>query len=155
MSGPSTDCPPPPPPSAEPSALPVWNRILGYVCQYLLAAVFLMAAVTKITDLHAFADRTVLHSGLPYALAVTAAAVLPWLELTCGLCLALGVAVREAAVLMALMLAAFLVESLLRPAETDCGCLLFPAALQPANQWPWQPLRNLLLLLCSLRVSWR
>src|SRR5438270_1320942 len=90
-------------PRAEHAELPALGsrlstlRSLSLVCRYILAAVFLMAAVTKIANLRGFAYQLDLHSGLPEDLSVVIAAVLPWLELTCGLCLALGRAVREAA----------------------------------------------------------
>jgi uncharacterized membrane protein YphA (DoxX/SURF4 family) len=120
-----------------------------------IGVVFLMAAVTKITALQQFTDRMVLHSGLPYALAMGVALVLPWLELTCGVCLVLGVAVREAALVLGLLLLVFLIAALLQPEEADCGCFVFPQALKRANQGPWLALRNGILLLFSLPVIWR
>src|SRR5258708_37415363 len=86
------------PPAPEDRArLQSWfSSAVGLTCRYVLAAVFLMAALSKITDLHGFEDRLLLHSGLAYRPALIVAGVLPWLELACGLCLALGVAVREA-----------------------------------------------------------
>lgn len=154
MSGSTADCPAssqasePPPPSRT-------LQILTICCRYLLAAIFLMAALTKITDLNAFSDRLVLHSGLPYRLAVVVAATLPWLELTCGFCLALGLAVREAAVIISILLLGFLAESLIQPSEADCACWLFPKALEPANRWPWSVVRNGVLLICSTWLAWR
>ena len=53
-----------------------------------LAVVFLMAGITKVTDLHGFADEVLVHSGLPYSVGRVVAVALPWLELTCGMCLA-------------------------------------------------------------------
>jgi putative oxidoreductase len=121
-------------------------------CRYTLAAVFLMAALTKIVDLSAFTDRVVLHAGLPYPIARATAAVLPWLELTCGLCLAAGAMRREAALLLALLLLGFLTHALLRPAQPDCGCFLFPGlSAQTTPLWR-QVVRNLLLLGCALCV---
>jgi uncharacterized membrane protein YphA (DoxX/SURF4 family) len=112
-----------------------------------------MAALTKITDLRGFENRLQLHSPLSADATTAVARFLPWLELTLGACLLLGRAVREAALLVVLLLALFLVHSLLRPAAGDCGCLLFPVA-EPAAAW-WQPARNGLLLLAACRVMWR
>ena len=56
-------------------------------CRYLLATVFLMAAASKMADPNGFAERVFLHSGLPEGVARLVVALLPWLELTCGLCL--------------------------------------------------------------------
>jgi uncharacterized membrane protein YphA (DoxX/SURF4 family) len=122
---------------------------VALACRYALAVVFLMAAVTKVTDLTAFEDRLVLSSGLAPALALPAARFLPWLELTLGACLVLGYAVREASFLAGVLLGLFLVYGVLRPAESDCGCFLFPT-LRPAPPGWWQPARNLLLLACAM-----
>jgi putative oxidoreductase len=150
MSGISTNCPAPDAKRRVP-----WFAVSRTLCRWLVAAVFLAAAISKVIDLTDFSNRVVLHSGLPYMPALIVAAVLPWLELTCGLCLALGVATREAAVLVALMLVAFLVYSLFHLHEDNCQCFLFPSALAPLNQGWWPLARNLLLLLVCLPVIWR
>jgi len=124
----------------------VWN-ILQMGCRLVLAAVLMLAAVPKITDLHGFEDQVLLHSGLPPTLARLAIVVLPWYELTCSLCLALGFAVREAALLTAILLGCFVIYSLGHAGESDCGCFLF-STVQGAMQGWWHPLRDLLLLLC-------
>jgi putative oxidoreductase len=124
------------------------------VCRWVLAVVFLMAGVTKVTDLPGFADFVRLHSGLPDSVGLVVAAVLPWLELTCGACLLLGCAVREAAVLLVILLSLLLVYSLLHLHEPDCGCFVFPRP-QAYILWWWPPLRNALLLVCAVRAAWR
>jgi putative oxidoreductase len=138
---------PPPAPGAERLA---W-RALTWACRWALAVVFLMAALTKLGDLTAFTDRVVLRSGLPHTLAVVVAAYLPWLELTCGLCLALRVMQREAAALLALLLLVFLGQALLRPIEADCGCFFFPGPTASGPAW-WPIVRNLLLLGAAMRA---
>jgi len=111
-----------------------------------------MAAVTKITDLEAFRQRVLDEAHLPSEVARVAIAVLPWLELTCGACLALGYAVREAALLVSVLLVLFIVHALLNITETDCGCFLTPLP-EPALAW-WPPVRNALLLACAVRALW-
>ena len=111
-----------------------------------------MAAVTKIADPAAFTDRLV-HSGLPFRVVQAVAVVLPWLELTCGVCLVLGQAVREAALLSAVLLVGLLVYALTHLGQSDCHCFLFPGR-EPQWIW-WPPFRNALLLLCALRTCWR
>jgi hypothetical protein len=91
---------------------------------------------------------------LPYSVGLGVATVLPWLELTCGACLLAGYAVREAALLLAILLTALLGYSLLRGSEADCGCFVFPR-LQEHTVWWWPALRNGLLLLCAVRTAWR
>jgi uncharacterized membrane protein YphA (DoxX/SURF4 family) len=111
-----------------------------------------MAALTKVADLPGFTDHVVVHSGLPYRIALLVAAWLPWLELTCGLCLAVGAMQREAALLLALLLLLFIVQGLIHPTTGECGCLLFPGrAAQSTPVW-WNLLRNLLLLGCAVPV---
>ncbi len=119
--------------------------------RWLLAVVFVMAGVTKVTDLHGFADDLILRSPLPYAVAVVAAAFVPWLELTCGLCLALGQATREAAALLGVLLISLLGYTLLTPSAHDCGCFLFPKVAE-LPVW-WSLARDLLLLGCSVIVA--
>ena len=143
MTGNGEDCP------ARATAPADGRRaFVALACRYALAVVLLMAAVTKVTDLTAFEDRLVLWSGLPPALALPAARFLPLLELTLGACLAAGYAVRESSFLTGVLLGLFLVHGVLHPAESDCGCFLFPA-LRPAAPGWWQPARNLLLLACA------
>jgi uncharacterized membrane protein YphA (DoxX/SURF4 family) len=122
-------------------------------CRYLLAAVFLMAALTKVTDLTGFADQLVLHGGLPERVGVSLAAFLPALELVCGLCLALGVLRREAALLAGVLLLVFSIYTLTRLTERDCGCFLFPVSAPNAGA-AWALTRNAVLLLCSVGVCW-
>jgi putative oxidoreductase len=119
-----------------------------------LAVVFLMAGVTKVTDLHGFANEVVLHSGLPYSVSLVVAAGLPWLELVCGACLLAGYAVREAALLLTVLLTMLLVYSLLHRHELDCACFVFPRPDALAVWW-WTPLRNALLLLCGVCAAWK
>jgi uncharacterized membrane protein YphA (DoxX/SURF4 family) len=119
-------------------------------CRALLAVVFLAAAVGKITDLERWEDQILLHSDLPALLGQAVVAVLPWLELTCGLCLALGYAVREAAVCVAVMLLAFAGYTLLVPAEHDCGCLIFTGP-SPIGRW-WHMAGDLALLAACIPV---
>jgi uncharacterized membrane protein YphA (DoxX/SURF4 family) len=125
--------------------------LLCLSCRYVLAAVFLMSAVTKLADLRGFSDQLVLRSGLPFELSIKVAAILPWLELTCGLCLALGRAVREAALLLSILLAALLVYALTHLGAYDCRCFLFPGR-EPERPW-WIPARNAVLLLCAIYVA--
>ena len=112
-----------------------------------------MAAVTKITALSEFSDQLTVHSAFPLWLSQTVVAVLPWLELTCGFCLLSGWALREAAVVGAVLLLAFTLYLLVLRPETDCHCLLFPGALPPRIYLPALLARNVLTLTCCLRLA--
>src|SRR5438309_7987543 len=99
-----------------------------------------MAAVSKIVNLREFENQVLLHSSLPHVLARVLpgvdvqmsftltrimAAGLPWLELTCGLCLVFGWAFRESAFVAALLLTLFTAQSIASRSE-DCQCFFFP-----------------------------
>ncbi len=143
MSGSTVDCP---------SPVPATRRLLTGACRAVLAVVFLMAGAAKVTDLPGFADRVVLHTELPQTLAWGVARFLPWLELTCGLCLAVGYAVREAGAILTILLVLFLGYALLHRGEADCGCFVFPRVVPESFAW-WPALRNGLLLMCAVRVT--
>ena len=129
------------------------SQWLEWGCRYLLAVVFLLAAATKLLDLAAFADPLVLHPRLPYLVARVVGVFVPWLELTCGFCLLLNVARREAAVLVGILVLAFTGYVLTQPAGSDCHCFFFPQTLPVAKE-PWWPVaRNLFCLLCAVRVA--
>jgi uncharacterized membrane protein YphA (DoxX/SURF4 family) len=150
MSGPTTASPPPG--RAREFLKVLWTSALfGLSCRYALAAVFLMAGVSKIIDPAEFQDRLFHHAGLAPWAAALLAAWLPWLELTAALALVLGHAVREAALILSVLLVALLGYSLLHPHESSCGCFLFPSLIPEDLTW-WPPVRNLGLLLCALRV---
>src|SRR5205823_6185028 len=147
--------------------LPPWvGAMLAVVSRYLLGVVFLMAAVSKIINLYDFENRVLLHSPLPQALAKVISSgniplsfslvricvlILPWLELTCGLCLILGRAVRESALIIALLLGLFIAQALIFQSD-ECHCFFFPS-FAPAFPWWWHPLRDALMLSCSLYLA--
>lgn len=110
---------------------------------------FLAAAVSKISDLPGFENQILLHSGLPRPVGVAVVVVLPWLELTCGACFALGHAVREAALIASALLGAFAAYALVFRGEGDCHCFFLPVTVA-GGAWWWAVARNGVLLLCGL-----
>ena len=131
-----------------------WRSASRLLCRGVLAGVFLMAAITKITDMHSFIHMVQTRSGLPYQVALAIGAFLPWLELTCAGCLLLGKAIREASIILAVLLVGLLAYSLTHLGEPDCGCWVFPkVGTESIRGWP--ALRNSLLLLCCVRVAWK
>ena len=79
----------------------IFNPYLLLAFRFLLAAVFIYAAVQKIGKPLAFADEMrnygIVDYGPPlYVMAI----VLPWIELLCGFSLVTGVAVRGAALIL-------------------------------------------------------
>ena len=107
------------------------------------------------SDLPAFRDHLAVQVGLAPWVAFGVAAFLPWLELICGLCLVTGRAVREAAVLTAILLVLFLAADLVQPAASDCGCMVWPARWSPSAGRLWFWVRDLALLACAARTMLR
>jgi uncharacterized membrane protein YphA (DoxX/SURF4 family) len=124
-----------------------------------LATVFLLAAVTKVTDPQEFTRQTVAvvqgvapESPVAEAIAVGASTWLPWLELAAAACLLFGYAVREAALMLAVLLTVFLGYGLIPREDPDCSCMFFPRGVVDLPGW-WPAVRNVLLLVCALRTA--
>lgn len=90
-----------------------------------LGAVFIYAAVLKIADPVAFAGSVAAYQILPYFGSYLAAAVLPFVELTCGVLLVTGYRVKGGALIIAAMNVVFMVAlaaAIARGLDIDCGC---------------------------------
>ncbi len=164
MNGADSNCPLPVK-AANGNSAKIQN-LISVVCRYLVGAVFLMAGVSKIVSLHEFESQVLLHSKFPHLLArLTSNAplsfriaqlvvvLLPWLELTCGLCLIFKWAVKESAAIVSLLLSLFIVHSLANPAE-DCHCFFLPKAVSSLPIWS-HVLRDVVLLIGSLYLVFR
>ena len=149
-SGTTTICPSP----AAAARPPRWRRwfpeALRLGCRFVLAGAFLAAAVSKITDLEGFRTLLLLHARLPEGVSVLIAAWLPWLELTCAACLLCGRAVREAALLLDVLLLGFIAYQLIHHDQPDCGCIIFPSISKAGLAW--HLVLDMVLLACALIV---
>lgn len=90
-----------------------------------LGGVFLYAGGLKIADPVAFAGNIAAYKLLPTFGNYLVAAILPWVELLCGLLLVAGYRVRAAATLvliMNLIFVAALTSAIVRGLDIDCGC---------------------------------
>ena len=99
--------------------------------QIALGAIFVAAALPKITDPPSFAHMIYNYRILPAGLINISALVMPWVELVIGLCLILGVWVRPARWLVTAMLVVFMIAisiNLVRGNAIDCGCFDTSAA---------------------------
>lgn len=99
--------------------------------QIALGAIFVVAALPKISDPPSFAHMIYNYRLLPGGLVNISALIMPWVELFAGLALILGVWTRSARTLIALMLVMFIVAiswNLLRGNAIDCGCFDISAA---------------------------
>jgi len=136
--------------SSKPAA-GTWTRVPHAACLWILAAVFVMSGVSKLVDPGAFRDQLILHAALSPNVALLVAAFLPWLELVCGLSLAVGWSEREAASILTGVLVVLLGYTLTHGGDTDCGCFFFPRVVRAPSWWP--ATRNILLLACSVAVA--
>ena len=99
--------------------------------QIALGAIFVVAALPKITDPPSFAHMIYNYRILPGSLINISALVMPWLELVVGLALILGVWVRPARWIVTLLLVTFMIAiaiNLGRDNAIDCGCFDTSAA---------------------------
>lgn len=99
--------------------------------QIALGAIFIVAALPKITDPPSFAHMIYNYRILPGALINFSSLVMPWVEIVCGVLLILGVWVKPARWLIAAMLIVFIIAisiNLARGNAIDCGCFDVSAA---------------------------
>lgn len=91
----------------------------------ILGAVFLYAGSLKIADPATFAGSIAAYRILPVFGNYLVAAILPWMELLCGLLLIVNYRVRAAALLVLCMNIVFvfaLASAIARGLDIDCGC---------------------------------
>jgi len=101
------------------------NRYLPSTVRILLGAIFIYAALLKIADPVAFAGSVAAYRILPYFASYLTAAVLPFVELSCGLLLVCGYRVRGGALIIGAMNLVFMIalsSAILRGLDIDCGC---------------------------------
>lgn len=109
------------------SALLTWpgHAWLALAARLYLGAVFLMACVHKIAHPEVFALDIAAYEFLPTALVNLFALTLPWVEAAAGAMIVVGFRTRAAALLIALMMIAFLIalsSALARGLDLSCGC---------------------------------
>lgn len=101
------------------------GRPFGLVCRLVLAAVFVYAAIGKISDPTRFSDAIAGFRILPLWTVNTLAIVLPWLELLTGLSLIPGSTFRSGALLLIVLNVMFIGavgSAMARGLDIECGC---------------------------------
>jgi len=99
--------------------------------QIALGAIFIAAALPKIADPPSFAHMIYNYRIVPGGLINLSALVMPWVEVLAGLALILGVWVKPARSIIALLLLVFMIAiaiNLARGNAIDCGCFDLSAA---------------------------
>jgi len=100
------------------------KRVLGII----LGGLFFYAGLQKHFHVYEFAEAVLAYQLGPIWLAGVVAAVLPWMELITGGLLVAGFKRRSCLLIIALLMASFLVimlVTLVRGLNIDCGCGLF------------------------------
>jgi hypothetical protein len=127
--------------------------------QIALGAVFVAAALPKISDPPAFAHMIYNYRLVPGALINGMALVMPWVELVAGATLILGVWKREAALVVGALLLVFVVAlgvNLARGHAVDCGCFDVRSAGKSRDEMlsemRWVLIRDVGLLLLTAQV---
>lgn len=117
-----------------------------------LGGIFVYAGATKLSDTVGFAGSIAAYRVLPYFGNYIVAAILPWIELICGLLLISGFRLRPAAAILTTLntiFALFLASAMLRGLDIDCGCFRESATKTP----PWLAfVRDLPLLAASIYI---
>ncbi len=118
-----------------------WGRaapLLSVPVRWYLGVLFVGACLHKIAEPYAFAVDVATYDILPLWTVNLAAVALPWLELAAGLMLLAGWRVRTASLLVAGMIAVFLVALLIalgRGLDMSCGCFASQGAEDDPISW--------------------
>lgn len=102
--------------------------VVLWMLEVVLGGLFVYAGLQKYLHLYEFAEAVLAYQLLPASLVGVAAAVLPWVEISAGLCLVVGLKRRSSLLLVAGLVAGFMIIILITMARglaIDCGCGLF------------------------------
>lgn len=94
-------------------------------CRLLTGVLFLWAALTKVGDLHVFAEEVANYQLLPAFLVPFVAATLPGVEIAASIALITGFQARAGAAVVIALLLVFIVglsQALVRGIDLTCGC---------------------------------
>ncbi len=105
--------------------MPVKNKFLDLGLRLIVGIVFLIAGIGKLPEHSEFVDVVLAYKILPFSIAVFYASVLPWLEITIGSCLILGLFTKPFSLLSIPIIVSFIfanATALSFGTGEDCGC---------------------------------
>jgi uncharacterized membrane protein YphA (DoxX/SURF4 family) len=137
----------------------VWPWICT-VARLGLAAVFLIAGGTKISDLAASGRAVNAYQLVSFDVAKVIGAVQPFLEIALGILLLIGIATRLIAGVGAVLLVLFIAgigSAWARGLQIDCGCFSKGGALGAGESptYGWEILRDVGFLILAAILLWR
>ena len=112
--------------------------VLALAARVYLGTIFLLACWHKLAEPGSFALDIATYQILPLALINPMAIILPWVELFAGAMVFVGFRTRAAALLIAGMMAMFLVAislALAKGLEMSCGCFASQGAVEDPISW--------------------
>ncbi len=112
------------------------SKYLSVVLRMYIGIIFLYASMEKIPYPAEFAEALASYQIVPYWMLNFVAVYLPWLELTCGFFLIIGLSTRAASSIIASLLVCFIIGqavNLVRGIPISCGC--FENAGDPITLW--------------------
>lgn len=128
------------------------NKYITLIAQVLLGIVFLLSGLEKIADPAAFSDSVANYRVLPdFAVNITAL-TLPFVELTTGLLLLIGIRMRENAAVIGALLIVFevlILSAIFRNLDIECGCF---GTLDAQKVGLRKILENIGLILLSVQI---
>jgi uncharacterized membrane protein YphA (DoxX/SURF4 family) len=130
------------------------RKMIYHVSRLIMACVFIYSGVIKATDVVGFAGQIALYQLFPYSWNFLVAAILPYLELLCGLLLLSGRRVKPATLILIGLNLVFIVvlgTAIARGFDIDCGCFK-PGAENPTT--PIAALLRDLALMLLLLLTW-
>lgn len=129
--------------------------------QLALGVIFIVAALPKIVDPPSFAHMIYNYRIVPGSLVNLSALAMPWVELLCGVALALGLWRGTARTIIAAMLVTFIIAisiNLARGNAIDCGCFDVSAAGKSVEErladMRFVIFRDLGMLLMTAQLWW-
>lgn len=127
------------------------EKVFDWLWRLPLGAVFIYAAWEKILDPAFFAATIHNYRLLPTSVIAPLAIALPWLEMVAGIMVTIGVWKRAAALILGVLLAAFMLAvgyNLARGLDFECGCFGSGGRRAGLNLL-WQ---DALLLICAVML---
>lgn len=101
------------------------NKNILIASRWILAIVFIYAGIGKIINPNNFAQDIDNYQVLPYFLVTLMAAILPWIEVICGLLLIFRKWVLGASFILTVLNGVFIIaisSALIRGLDISCGC---------------------------------